>query len=71
MNGQIVRFLQKSSQKYNYLQPPDAADFYHGRRYYYLISSGAKVEEINKISCRTVAPNEVQETRTDDAVVVL
>ena len=28
----IVRFLQKYLQKYNHLQPPDAADFCYGRR---------------------------------------
>ena len=33
------------------------------------VSSGPKAEEINEISRRTVAPIEVQETRTDDPMV--
>ena len=53
------------------LSPPNFTIKTQACVYYIQVSYGSKAEDINGIEHRTVAPIEVQETRTDDPMVVI
>ena len=53
------------------LSPPDLTTNNQACADYIQVSSEAKAEEVNNISCQTIAPIKLKVTRTDDPMVVL